>query len=99
MKTHGEFLPVESRVQSSERAPEGTRGWKSASAQLDAVLAFCATDWRTLAEIAEAVERSQATVRTKYLKPLLEHGMLVRKFPKNPRHPHQAYRAAKQNGL
>ncbi|MFB1480524.1 Fic family protein [Corallococcus sp. RDP092CA] len=62
--------------------------------QLEAVLLFCATEWRTLPEIAAAVGREPSTVRTKYLKPLLESGQVVRKYPDNPRHPHQAYRAA-----
>jgi hypothetical protein len=63
--------------------------------QLDAVLAFCADRWRTLPEIAEALGRQASTVRTKYLRPLLERGSLLRKYPDNPRHPHQAYQAAK----
>ncbi|MGN6108791.1 MAG: Fic family protein [Kofleriaceae bacterium] len=61
-------------------------------------MAFCADDWRTLPEISAAVGREPSTVRTKYLKPLLEHDVLVRKYPDNPRHPHQAYRAASADG-
>jgi len=62
--------------------------------QLEAVVAFCADGWRTLPEIAAALGRQPSTVRTMYLKSLLERGALVRKYPDNPRHPHQAYRAA-----
>ena len=62
--------------------------------QLEAVLAFCRDDWRTLPEIVEQLGRQPSTVRTKYLRPLLERGSLLRKYPDNPQHPHQAYRTA-----
>lgn len=72
------------------------RGWVTKDKQLEAVLAFCADDWRTLPEIAVALGRTENTVRTKYLRPLLEQDSLERRHPESPRHPHQAYRTAKK---
>jgi hypothetical protein len=43
----------------------------------------------------ETLGRQPSTVRTMYLRLLLERGTLIRKYPDHPRHPHQAYRAAK----
>ena len=89
--------------QSSEQSSAGSengsevRGWKSKTDQLDAVLAFCSDEWRTLPEIAKALGRQPSTVRTKYLPPLLERGALRRKYPDNPQHPLQAYRTAEQD--
>lgn len=85
----------EETSEESSRGSEETRGWKPMTDQLNAVLAFCAQDWRTLPEIAAALGRQPSTVRTMYLRPMLERGALARKYPDNPRHPHQAYRAAK----
>jgi ATP-dependent DNA helicase RecG len=64
--------------------------------QLEAVLTFCLEDWRTLPEIAVAVGRTESTVRTMYLRPLLQQDALERRYPESPRHPHQAYRTAKR---
>ncbi len=86
-----------SEESSEESAPgsERTRGWRPMADQLAKVLEFCAERWRTLPEIAAALGREPSTVRTMYLRPLLERGALLRKHPDSPRHPHQAYRAAK----
>jgi predicted HTH transcriptional regulator len=72
------------------------RGWAAREQQLEAVLTFCLEDWRTLPEIAVAVVRTESTVRTMYLRPLLQQDALERRYPESPRHPHQAYRTAKR---
>jgi hypothetical protein len=88
--------------QTSEQSSAGSeqtsdpRGWVAKDKQLEAVLAFCANDWRTLPEIAVALGRTENTVRTKYLRPLLQQDALERRHPESPRHPHQAYRTAKR---
>lgn len=78
------------KVQGSRRAPR--------SQVEEAVLAYCSDHWRTLEEIAAAVARSESTVRTHYLAPLLEAGQLQRKYPDKPNHPGQAYRATSSTG-
>lgn len=88
----------ESSLGSEESLADGgnTRGWATRAKQLDAVLAFCADHWRTLPEIAHAMGRTDSTVRTMYLRPLLQQDALERRHPESPRHPHQAYRTAKR---
>lgn len=85
---------------SSEETSEetATRGWASRERQFENVLAFCAGQWRTLPEIAAAVGRTDSTVRTMYLRPLIARGSLERRHPDSPRHPHQAYRTAEKTG-
>jgi hypothetical protein len=87
----------ESSLGSEESPADGgnTRGWATRAKQLEAVLAFCADHWRTLPEIAHAMGRTDSTVRTMYLRPLLQQDALERLHPESPRHPHQAYRTAK----
>ncbi|HEX2688436.1 MAG TPA: RNA-binding domain-containing protein [Kofleriaceae bacterium] len=88
--------------QSSEQSSPGSeqssdpRGWAAKDRQLEAVLAFCADHWRTLPEIALTLGRTENTVRTHYLRPLLAQGALEHRHPENPRHPHQAYRTVKR---
>jgi ATP-dependent DNA helicase RecG len=86
----------ESSLSSEESSPNSaeTRGWAAKETQLEAVLAFCVDHWRTLPEIALAVGRTESTVRTMYLRPLLNQDALERRYPESPRHPHQAYRTA-----
>ncbi|MFZ4580384.1 MAG: RNA-binding domain-containing protein [Myxococcota bacterium] len=59
-----------------------------------AVLAACAADWRTVAEIAAAVARTPSYLRNEMIPGLVEQGLLVVRFPGAARHPRQAYRAA-----
>lgn len=82
-----------------ETAPETTRPWAPKEQQYDALLAFCADGWRTLLEIATALGRTESTVRTEYLRPLLAQGRLERRHPESPRHPHQAYRTVRTERL
>lgn len=83
---------VSSSEESSEETGNGRRGWASREQQLQAVLDFCAEAWRALPEIAAALGRTDSTVRTMYLRPLLARGTLERLHPESPRHPKQAYR-------
>ena len=82
-----------SSEESSEESGSGRRGWAGREQQLQAVLTFCAEAWRTLPEIAAALGRTDSTVRTMYLRPLLARGTLERLHPESPRHPKQAYRS------
>ncbi len=86
----------EESSEESGASSEERRGWRSMPEQLAAVLQFCASGWRTLPEIALAVHRRESTVRTMYLRPLLDRGELERRHPDNPQHPHQAYRTVKK---
>jgi len=83
----------DSSEESSEETGSGRRGWASREQQMLAVLDFCTEAWRTLPEIAAALGRTDSTVRTMYLRPLLAQGTLERLHPESPRHPKQAYRS------
>ncbi len=87
-----------SSEESSEETGNGRRGWASREEQFQAVLDFCAGPWRTLPEIATALNRTENTVRTMYLRPLLARGTLERLHPESPRHPKQAYRTTAGGG-
>jgi len=76
----------------SGETPKRSRG--PASDQASRILRFCTGDWRTIAEIAIALERSEETVRKHYVPALVKAGTLRRRYPEDPRHPHQAYRTA-----
>jgi ATP-dependent DNA helicase RecG len=81
------------------RANSDPRGWVAKDKQLEAVLAFCVDDWRTLPDIAVALDRTESTVRTKYLRPLLQQEALERRHPESPRHPYQAHRTVKRQRM
>ena len=80
-----------SSEQSSEQSGSAAQGWAPQEEQMRAVLAFCEGDWRTLTEIAKALNRAESTVRTKYIAALLANSQLERRFPDQPQHPRQAY--------
>ncbi|MNY22305.1 hypothetical protein D3C86_1559050 [compost metagenome] len=58
-----------------------------------AILTYCREDYRTTKEIAEALGRSKGTIQNHYLPRLLKKGQLVLRYPEQPRHSQQAYRA------
>jgi ATP-dependent DNA helicase RecG len=90
-------LSSEQTSPGSEQAPLDSgqpRGWLPKDQQFHAILSFCTEGWRTLPEIALALNRTESTVRTQYLRPLLSTGALERRYPDSPRHPSQAYRTA-----
>lgn len=63
----------------------------------DAVVAACRGRFLTVAEIAAWVGVSGVTVRRR-LPDLVAGGRLLRRYPDQPRHPRQAYRAADDGG-
>ena len=58
------------------------------------ILALCREQELTGRDIAELIQRNQERVLKSYISPLVEKGLLVRKFPDDPNHPQQAYRSA-----
>lgn len=60
-----------------------------------AILVLCDKDYLSGREIAEALKRSFKQIQGKYITPMVREGKLERKFPDNPSHQHQAYRAKK----
>ena len=57
--------------------------------------AICAArGWTTSGEIARFLRFSQRNLGGRHLTPMVEAGRLVRRYPDNPTHPKQAYRAS-----
>ncbi|MFH1465074.1 MAG: RNA-binding domain-containing protein [Pseudomonadota bacterium] len=57
-----------------------------------AILALCQGRFLTLPQIVDFIQRSPSTIRTHYLRPLIEQGRVELRFPHAPNHPQQAYR-------
>jgi hypothetical protein len=47
--------------------------------------------YRTLAEIAAALDRKPSTIRKNYLYPLVRRGLLRHRYPERPNRPDQSY--------
>ena len=58
------------------------------------ILALCREQELTGREIAELIQRNQDRVLKSYISPLVERGLLVRKYPDDANHPQQAYQSA-----
>lgn len=78
------------------RAAIDALGPKPAAPRLRRVLLdVCALGWWTPRELAALLGlKDAANLSRKHLGPLVEEGKLERRFPDNPAHPRQAYRAA-----
>ena len=70
-------------------------GARPRKARLRAVIeAICAArEWTTSGEIARFLNFSQRKLGSRHLMPMVEAGKLLRRYPNNPTHPEQAYRA------
>jgi ATP-dependent DNA helicase RecG len=56
------------------------------------ILALCRWQPLSAAQIATLIGRTQRNLNQRYLKPLLQQGLLEYTHPNNPAHPQQAYR-------
>jgi len=69
-------------------------GKASPSALRAAILTLCGLRWWTPRELAAVLDKKDPThLSEKHISPLVKEGALVRRFPDNPVHPQQAYRA------
>lgn len=50
----------------------------------------------SIRELADLLQRSEETLRTHYVSPMCNDGVLTRKFPNIINHPHQKYRTARK---
>ena len=77
-----------------QRAVDGL-GLRPRKERLRAVIgAICAArGWTTAGEIARFLSFSQRNLSGRHLTPMVEAGRLERRYPDNPTHPEQAYRA------
>ena len=72
---------------SLERLPANETRW--------IIVALCDGRFLTAAEIGELMSRNPISLRSRFLTPMVEEGLLVRKFPNEPNRPDQAYTSKK----
>lgn len=58
------------------------------------ILRLCEEQFRKPSDLAAWLKFDQGKLLERHLSPMVTEGTLVRKYPDNPRHPEQAYRAA-----
>ena len=68
-------------------APEQTRG---------IILQLCERRFFTAAELGELMSRNPDGLRNRFLTPMVEEGLLIRRFPAEPNRPDQAYITKRQ---
>ncbi|MEB3180027.1 MAG: RNA-binding domain-containing protein [Nostocaceae cyanobacterium] len=56
------------------------------------ILKLCLEEYLLLKVLAELLQRSPDTIRTHYVNPMLQQGLLKLKYPQEPNHPQQAYK-------
>jgi len=57
-----------------------------------AILDLCRGRFLTVVDLASILNRSSRGLRDRFVKPLIEEGLLERRFPQQPNHEQQAYR-------
>jgi ATP-dependent DNA helicase RecG len=58
------------------------------------ILQLCQSHWLTRRQISDLVERNPEGLRSRFLAPMVEHGLLELRYPNNPNRTDQAYKAA-----
>ena len=62
------------------------------------ILAVCAGHWLTVSQIGKLLDRVPRDTRNRFLRPMVNEGVLHMKYPDDPNHPHQAYSALMDGG-
>jgi hypothetical protein len=62
-----------------------------------AILALCQDRYVTAQELAEMLQRGMETLKNHYISKLIRQGKLELRFPEQPTHPAQAYRATTEH--
>jgi predicted HTH transcriptional regulator len=76
------------------RYPGGLPGKLTEGQMRGLIVALLTENFVSLKQLSEALGRKQDFLRAKYLKPMLDDGLLTAKHPDSPNHPEQAYRTA-----
>ncbi len=56
------------------------------------ILQLCQNHWLTRRQISDLVQRNSESMRSRFLAPMVEHGLLQLRYPNNPNRTDQAYR-------
>lgn len=62
------------------------------------ILELCSKRYLSVVELATLLCRNPVDIRQRYIKPMLEEGLLERRFPQQPNHESQAYRTRSPEG-
>ncbi len=78
---------------------EAVRGRSRASRALvqETVLALCKGRFLTIQQIGTLLGRAPVGLRLRFIKPLVDQGLLERRFPQQPSHEKQAYRTRERD--
>ncbi len=60
----------------------------------ETIVSLCARHYLSMAQIAELLNRDQDAIRRRYVTPMVNEGLLERRFPKQPNHEQQTYVAS-----
>lgn len=60
------------------------------------ILSLCNDRFLNLQELAQLLSRSPVDLRERYIRPMIDDGLLERRYPNKPNHEHQAYRTKSQ---
>ena len=58
------------------------------------ILKLCTGRWLSRKQLSELLNRNPESLLSRFLTPMVDHGLLVMKFPDKPNRIDQAYRAA-----
>ena len=88
-------ISPQSTPSSPQRIVERVAGsrWAPARDVRIAILSLCERTYRTVAELADLLNRKATTLQQNYVSKMLAEGLLELKYPETPNHPSQAYRA------
>ena len=67
----------------------------SADVMRKAILEVCQERFLTLQQLEIILDRTNSTLRTRFLKKMVEEGFIELRYPDKPNHPEQAYRTKK----
>jgi len=56
------------------------------------IIELCSVDFLTLRTLADLLGRTSDSLRNHYINPMIKAGILVLRYPNNPRHPQQGYK-------
>ncbi len=83
---HNKLLEIAAPVRAKKRV--------SPELMQSTILQLCSERYLSLKTLAELLYRSSSTIRTHYIEPMVEQGLLERKYPETPTHLQQAYTTA-----
>ena len=61
----------------------------------EVILKVCGEKFLTLQQLEVVLDRTNSTLRTRFLKKMVEEGLIELRYPDRLRHPEQAYRTKK----